>query len=189
MFKNSFRPLALATVTALMPINMAVLNTEVHASSLPRSLPAPNSLQRTGTPMAQRSAGSLPNGTNITSPQNSQGRGTLKVINGTGYDAIIKLVDQASGRTQRFVYIQANREVTLQQIGSCRCTLKFSIGTHWNPNTQRFSQSRLYSQFRESLNFREIRTPSGVRWMNYTATLHPVKGGTARTLPINERDF
>ncbi|QZZ21082.1 hypothetical protein J5X98_00785 [Leptothermofonsia sichuanensis E412] len=189
MLKNPLRPLALATVMALTPLNIAVLNTEVHASPLPRSLTSSNPSKRTGIPIAQRSAGSLPNGTNLTSPQNAQGRGTLKVINGTGYDAIIKLVDQASGRTQRFVYIQANREVTLKQIGSCRCTLKFSIGTNWNPNTQRFSQSRLYSQFRESLNFREIRTPSGIRWMNYTATLHPVKGGTARTLPINERDF
>jgi hypothetical protein len=160
MLKNPLRPLALATVMALTPLNIAVLNTEVHASPLPRSLTSSNPSKRTGIPIAQRSAGSLPNGTNLTSPQNAQGRGTLKVINGTGYDAIIKLV-----------------------------TLKFSIGTNWNPNTQRFSQSLLYSQFRESLNFREIRTPSGVRWMNYTATLHPVKGGTARTLPINERDF
>jgi hypothetical protein len=189
MLKNSFRQLALATAMILTPVNMAVLNAEVHASSLPRSLTSSNSSKPTGITIAQRSAGSLPNGTNITSPQNSQGRGTLKVMNGTNYDAVIKLVDQASGRTQRFVYIQANREVTLQQISSCRCTLKFSIGTNWNPNTQRFSQSRLYSQFRESLNFREIRTPSGVRWMNYTATLHPVKGGSARTVAISERDF
>ncbi|WP_421658066.1 hypothetical protein [Leptothermofonsia sp. ETS-13] len=189
MLKNSFRQLALVTVMALTPINMAVLNSEVHASSLPRSLTSSNSSKLTGIPIAQRYSGSLPNGTNIIPPQNFQGRGTLKVINGTGYDAIIKLIDKASGRVQRFVYVQANQEVTLKQIGFCDCTLKFSIGTNWNPNTQRFSQSRLYSQFRESLNFGEIRTPAGVRWMNYTATLHPVKGGTARTVPISERDF
>ena len=153
MLKNSLRQFALATVMALMPINMAVLNSEAHANPLPRSLTFSNPSKFAGTQIAQRSAGSLPNGANIIPPQNFQGRSTLKVINGTNHDAVIKLVDRASGRTQRFVYVQAKQTATIQQIGACACTLKFGLGRNWNPNTQRFSQPYSFSQFQETLHF------------------------------------
>ncbi len=187
MFKNSFRQLALATAMMLTPINIAVLNAEVHANPLPRSLSASNSSKLAGIQIAQRAA--LSNGTNIISPQNTQGRSTLKVVNGTGYDAVIKLVDNNSGKTQRFVYVPKNQTVVLQQIGTCKCTLKFDLGRNWNPNAQRFSQPYSFSQFKKVLSFTERRTASGVEWMNYTITLHRIPGGNASTIPISERNF
>jgi hypothetical protein len=141
------------------------------------------------TTISTNTSRSLATGTNITPPAGVTGLGTLKVINGTRQDAAIKLVDRNSGKTYRFVYIQANREIVLNGIGACLCTLKFTVGNDWDSRSRRFLRNSAFSQFDQALNFREVRTASGVQWMNYTATLHPTSHGKARTNPISERDF
>jgi len=147
------------------------------------------SAKTTLTTLATRTSVSLANSANITSPSGETGLGTLKVINGTYQDAAIKLVDHNSGKTYRFVYIRANHDITLNGIGSCLCTLKFTTGKDWDSRSRKFRRNSSFSKFEQTLNFREARTASGVRWMNYTATLHPVANGKARTSSIRERDF
>lgn len=141
------------------------------------------------TTMITQALVSLANGTEITPPLKMTGSGTLKVINGTRQDAAIKLVDRNSGQTYRFVYIRAGREVVLNGISTCLCTLKFTTGTDWDSRSRKFRRNPSFSKFEQALNFRESRTASGVRWMNYTATLHSVPHGKARTNSIRERDF
>jgi hypothetical protein len=140
-------------------------------------------------PSPSRPPASLPNGTNIIPPQDLQGRGKLKIANGTTYDAAVKLVDSVSGKTQHFVYVQAKQEVTLKNISPCTCILKFNLGSDWNKTTQKFLQNRSFSKFGNPLDFKEVKKETGVEWMDYTVTLHPVPHGSARTTPIGESDF
>lgn len=176
--------LAVTTVASVIGIVISLPRTQPQQAQLPAvsSQPIPE-------PSPSRSPVSLPNGTNITPPQDGQGRGKLKIVNGTTRDAAVKLVDSISGKTHRFVYVQANREVTVQNISPCRCILKFSQGTDWEQTTQKFLQNRSFSQFSEPLDFKEIEKETGVEWMNYEVTLHPVPHGSARTKPIDESDF
>ncbi len=119
----------------------------------------------------------------------SQGRGTLRVINGTGQDAAVKLVDSRTGETRHFVRIGSGDEITIRGISPCSCILKATTGTNWDRRAGRFLQSRAFFQFDDRLEFRETRTHNGVEWSNYTATLHPVADGRALTTPISESNF
>ena len=175
--------LTIAVLSAL-----SVVACQAHARALTHSPPATTASNPVPV-LLSRSFGSLPNSTNIISPQATQGRGTLRVINGTTSDAAIKLVDRTSGRTLRFVYVQANHNVTISGISPCSCTLKFSTGTDWEQRAHKFLRNQSFAQFNNPLNFREIRTASGVKWMNYTVTLNPVLNGNARTTTISERNF
>ncbi|WNZ24769.1 hypothetical protein HJG54_19255 [Leptolyngbya sp. NK1-12] len=119
----------------------------------------------------------------------SQGRGTLRVINGTGQDAAVKLVDSRTGKTRHFVRIGSGDEITIRGISPCSCILKATTGTNWDQRAGRFLQNRAFFQFNDRLEFRETRTHNGVEWSNYTATLHPVAEGRAITTPISESSF
>lgn len=117
------------------------------------------------------------------------GRGTLRVINGTGKDAVAKLIDGASGKTHHTIYVRAYDEVTMRGIPPCNCILKVATGTNWDRSTHRFLSNRAFFQFDERFNFRETSTASGIEWMTYRVTLHPVADGTASTTPISANSF
>ncbi|KAM3102031.1 hypothetical protein ACKFKF_05725 [Phormidesmis sp. 146-12] len=154
-----------------------------------RSLPLSSVSSLHAPILISRTSGSLPNGTNITSPQNKRGRATLRVINGNRFDAAIKLVDRTSGKTLRFVYVQANREVTLSGIPSCTCTLKFTTGGGWDQNARKFTRNSVFYKFDDPLNFRELRSGLRTRWVNYTARLNRGADGNAPSTAISERNF
>ncbi len=163
---------------------------------LPRTQPPgtqlstlPVSLKSARKPSPNRPPVSLPNGTDIIPPQDLQGFGKLKIINGTTRDAAVKLVDSVSGKTRRFVYVQANRETNIVNISPCNCRLKFSMGIDWEQKKQKFLQNPSFSEFSKPLDFKEIKREAGVEWMEYRVTLHPVPHGSARTRQIDERDF
>lgn len=126
---------------------------------------------------------------NTTLIVSSRGRGTLKVINGTGNAAAVKLVDSRTGETRHFVRIGAHDEITIRGISPCSCILKATTGTDWDQRAGRFTRNRTFFQFNDRLEFRETRTSNGVEWSNYTATLHPVSNGRALTTPISESSF
>ncbi len=163
---------------------------------LPRTLSQPVQ-SSTGLPTlkpasalsSSRSPISLPNGTNLTPPQGLQGYANLTVNNGTPHDAVVKLVDSASGQTIRFVYVQANHDVAIENIPSCTCIFKFSTGRDWDKQTRRFLQNPSFSQFTDPFTFEEVKAEDGVKWRGYQVTLHSVPAGNAQTTPISERNF
>lgn len=182
------RGIALTAVTAISVLGIVVSLSRTQPQQAPlatEAMPVNSTLE----PSPSRSPVSLANGTNIIPPQDLQGRGQLKIVNGTKYDAAVKLVDSVSGKIHRFVYIQANQELTLKNISPCSCILKFTQGTDWDSTTQKFLQNRSFSQFSNPLDFKEIQKETGVEWMEYRVTLHAVPHGKARTARIDESDF
>jgi len=129
------------------------------------------------------------NGEDLTNAEHSRGRGTLKVTNGTAYDAVVKIVDSVSKHTRRFVYVRANNDVMIKGIEVCTCVLKFSSGTDWDQSKLKFLRDVTYSKFDNLLEFVETRTEVGVEWAEFEVTLNPVLYGNAPTTSINESDF
>ena|SRR5205085_4485810 len=130
---------------------------------------------------------SLANGTNIIQPRGSKGRGTLKISNGTSYDAVVKLADSVNKKTWRLVYVRANSEFTIGGIGPGNCILQFTMGTDWDKTQRKFLRDQSYSQFEDLLEFRETKTDFGIEWAKFEITLNPVLYGNARTSSINAR--
>ena len=113
----------------------------------------------------------------------------MRISNGTSSDAIAKLVDSATNKTRRLVYIQAFSDGTISGIEAGDYILKFSLGTGYEKNGGRFLYSQSFSKFDDVLDFQEYKTDDGIRWKEFEVTLNPVTGGNAQTSPISAADF
>lgn len=164
--------------------------TTTPSSIPPSSLPSNVSNQSPdSSSQPDRPAVSLANGTNIIQPRGSKGHGTLKVSNGTSYDAVVRLADSVTKKTRRLVYVQANSEFTIGGIGPGDCILQFTAGIDWDKTQRKFLHDQSYSQFESLLEFRETKTDYGIEWAKFEVTLNPVLYGNARTSSINASDF
>jgi hypothetical protein len=159
------------------------------------STPPPNALTFVGSPLlklaalpALRLPVSLPTGTLI-EPSQGGGRSQLLVKNGNPEDAVVKLVDRASGQTLRFVYVQANQEVTLKDLGNCDCDLRFAKGIDWGAEQKQFRRNLGLMAFSDPIKFATWREGNMEYWSVVEVTLHPTEGGTAQTKAIDPDKF
>jgi hypothetical protein len=130
----------------------------------------------------------LKTGTNIWKPSGSSGRGTLRIHNGTSYDAAAKLLGEEQD-ISRFVYIRAGEVTTLRGIAPCQCRLLFALGSDWNPSAEEFQKDSAFSIFDDSFRFEESKIENGVRSSAISVTLHPVPQGTATTRRLSKEEF
>lgn len=152
------------------------------SSSVPSEVLSPSA---TPTPETVRYA----TGTNLMRPRSLNGRGVLKISNGTSSDAIAKLVDSKTNKTVRKVYIQAYSDAEIGSIGIGDYILKFALGTGYDKDNERFLYAQSFSKFDELFDFREYETNEDVKWRNFAVSLNPVVGGNAQTSRISAADF
>lgn len=147
-----------------------------------------SSLQELGNLSALRLPVSLPTGTEL-APSIGSGYSQLTVKNGNPIDAVFKLVDLNSGQTLRFMYVQANDTLTVDNLGTCTCDLRFATGIDWDTEQQRFSRSMAISAFSDPAEFAITIKDNMEYWSTLEVTLHPVVGGNAQTETLSEDEF
>ncbi len=128
-------------------------------------------------------------GMNINHLPGQRGHGELSINNGLGRDATVKLVNVSTGRLLRWVYVRSSDETTMRGIAPGSYRVRFAIGNNWDKTLRKFRDERSYSEFDDSLDFRETETADKVNYATFEITLHPVVGGTARTEEISEAQF
>lgn len=116
-------------------------------------------------------------------------RGSLHIINHTGADGAVKLVDATTRRVERFVYVRAGEDATVRGIGEGVYRVMFTQGRDWDPYAMRFQQQPSFAEFEDRLDFSHRRTGDGVTYSKYELTLHQVLDGNARTRDIGSKDF
>ncbi len=121
--------------------------------------------------------------------EGQRGLGTARVSNKTSSDAVLRLVDPASGVTRAMVYLRQQDDVSITGIAPCTCVLRFTQGSEWDPQSMRFLNDASYSEFEDRLEFRETRTASGTDYATFEATLHAVANGNAPTDQISADAF
>lgn len=151
-------------------------------------MPLSTSLSGIATLPSLRLPVSLPTGTQITPPVGS-GYSQLTVKNGNAFDAVFKLVDANSGETLRFVYVRANEDITLDNVGTCTCDLRFATGIDWDADQQKFRRNIALSAFSDPTEFAVKREGNTEYWTTLEVTLHPVEGGNAQTEALDETEF
>lgn len=121
------------------------------------------------------------------------GLGSLQISNGTGNDAVAKLVNVATGKSIATVYVNANSNYVLKNISDGSYKLVFSLGRDWDTINRRFIRNLSYSAFDESFDFRTYDTSEDnyidTHYSTYRVTLNPVISGTAKTSDINLNEF
>ena len=158
--------------------------------------PAPSVATERGTERqeqpSQRPALSLATGTWIMEPRGRKGDGVLKLRNGTGLDAVVKLVSLHKPREVFWVvYIKAHGAETVDRIGPGVYLLRFGLGLDWDIEGQKFVRNDVFYEAGEQLVFTETE-PTEYRAGKYTEldiTLHEVVGGNLRRVGISEAEF
>jgi hypothetical protein len=151
--------------------------------------PMPSTLASLTTPPSLNLPVSLANGSQIAPPQGPSGHSELTIENGNDVDAVVKLVDPATQKTLRFVYVQAGQSVTLEKLGAYSASLKFALGLDWDEQQTQFRRAQSFMVFDDPLTFKVEKTNTGELWTTYTITLHSIAGGNATTEPIDAADF
>jgi hypothetical protein len=90
-------------------------------------------------------------GTNLIRPQSAGGHGSLKISNGTNSDAVAKLVDIATNKTCRLVFIQSSAVGTINNISSGNYTLKFSLGSNYDSVWDRITTRKVANSYTANL--------------------------------------
>jgi len=135
------------------------------------------------------------NGYSLMPPRDRPGFGSLRVVNGTDRDAVVKLVaiteggSSGTGNLCRFVYVCAGRTVTILGIGAGTYALFFCVGAHWDKTRKSFGKPAAAVKFVNPVAFTEEQTASGVRYVRSEVTLHPVPGGRAVTTRVDQQSF
>ncbi len=140
-------------------------------------------------PTSKRPATRLRTGANMWPPLGAPGRGTLRIHNGTGYDAALTLLDAEANTARRYVYLRARDVITLADIAPCRCRLFFALGTDWDAVAEEFREDASFAVFDDFLQFTKSETERGVEWATFSVTLHAVPEGRARTTRLSKQEF
>ncbi|MEU4539125.1 hypothetical protein AB0G15_30150 [Streptosporangium sp. NPDC023825] len=113
----------------------------------------------------------------------SGGRGTLKIKNGAGRDAVVTLV---RGRSKAIsFYVRARSTASVRDVRDGTYTIFFTSGHRFSTSRGRFTASPSYQRFTGKLKFTTTSSSSTL----WTLTLNPVRGGNARTTGVNPNDF
>ncbi|MEU4514938.1 hypothetical protein AB0G05_36025 [Nonomuraea wenchangensis] len=113
----------------------------------------------------------------------SGGRGVLKIKNGLRTDGVVILV---KGRTKAIsIYVRAKSTASIKDVRDGTYRLYFTTGYAYSKSRHRFTRAATYQRFNDRLRYYTTATASRI----YTLTLHPVRGGNARTKYVNPKDF
>ena len=131
----------------------------------------------------------LPNGTVLFKSSSSfGGPGILTISNGSGSDAVIKLIT-SGGKKVYSVYIRANNSYSIKNIDDGIYRLLFSFGSDWDSSQKKFLVNQSAQSFDDTFDFQATRDESGVEYDNISITLNPVVGGNATANPIDPTTF
>jgi curved DNA-binding protein CbpA len=133
----------------------------------------------------------LRNGEELSKRKRLNGLGELTVENGTGYDAVVLLVELNTEKTIRNFYVTAGNTFTEPRIAPGLYTIYFVTGTYWNPELKAFNSSANYSQFGRNVEFSEKpdQVSGKIKYSTYKITLQPVVDGNATIYSSNKDTF
>jgi hypothetical protein len=139
-------------------------------------------------PSAGQKGGSRPPNGKLIRAGNTGGRSELTVENGGSTDAVVTL---SKGRRPVIsVYVRKDKTYTVKSVPDSSYTVFFTGGSGWDGTTRAFGRDCAFSRFEDPLEFRTTRDDAGgIYWQNFTITLQPVFGGTARTEDVDPDDF
>ncbi len=175
-------------------VGSVLLSFILNHSSAPNPLPPPLPTTAENVSTSPVTSPRLPyrylsNGTVLFSdPYSLNGLGVLTISNGSGSDAVVKLIS-ASGRKVYSVYIRTNNSYSIKNIDDGIYRVLFSFGADWDSVQEKFIVNPSAEAFDDTFDFQTTYTEQGSKYKEYSITLNPVAGGKATTNPIDQSTF
>ncbi|MES2953026.1 MAG: hypothetical protein V4674_00500 [Patescibacteria group bacterium] len=168
----------------------AVLNAGSFSHSSPNPLPPPVTTPAVTADapvggLLKGKARTLANGTVLfSSPSSFGGAGTLTISNGSGSNAVVKLIT-SGGRKVYSVYIRSGSNFTIEDINDGVYRLLFMFGSDWDADQQKFLVDARAEAFDDTFDFQTTDT----KYRTFEVTLNPVAGGDATTSTLDPSEF
>jgi len=124
-------------------------------------------------------------GYRIADDEGTSGESTLEITNGRSVDAVVRLVNVATSRTSRLVYVRGKDAYTIDGIEPNTYSLIFAAGTDWVSACADFERDEDIQEFLKPLIFEETEEDR----TRYKVTLHTVLHGNARTKKVDRKRF
>ena len=153
------------------------------ATPLPAATPGPDATSSACSPGAlyrPRSGEELGAG-------HRSGLSRLRVVNGTGHDAVVVLIDP-SGKPRRAIFIRSGESGPITQIPAGTYRLRFQLGSSWR-RARGFCEPIGTSEFDRPLEFARREPSAGTASTTFELTLDPLPQGTGTTHAIPDADF
>lgn len=116
-------------------------------------------------------------------------RNTLIVYNGTGENAVAKLIKSSPEEKIRSFAISSGQSVSTSNIPDGSYKLLFAFGETIYVETDHFVDPKGFSRFDDSFVFTTKENGGSTESTKFTVTLNPVAGGTAKASSISKADF
>ncbi|MGV9323845.1 hypothetical protein ACWDR1_21380 [Streptosporangium sandarakinum] len=172
------RPLTGAVLASVLLAGSAT--TAASAATTPVSaapaLPAASALAPTG-------ATARPANGRLLYDRLSDGRGVLKIKNGTSRDGVVTLVRGKTKALSLYVRARSTAKTDVVEDGTYR--VYFTTGYRFSTSSGRFTRGASYQRFENRLRF----TTTSTTATSWTLTLNPVRGGNAHARNISPKDF
>jgi hypothetical protein len=127
------------------------------------------------------------NGDELIAPLSNHGRGTLTLINGTQYDAVVNMITDE--RVRRSIFISAGQTAILSHISQGTYEVRVAQGNAWSDDAHAFNEPAGYFAFPHPYTFEETAKDSGIEYDKISLTLHEVPDGNIIKVPITEAAF
>lgn len=183
--------LALASVVLVLGLITVVTVFQRPAGNGKPSLPtvASTTPKPPPQPLLNRRLG---NGTMIKSGV-LNGNGHLEVQNGLDRDAVVKLVPTMTKQCTAFFYVASKSTCKIEGIPDGQYNLLFCTGTDWDEHKKSFTRDKRFSRFQDPSGWNTTKETVGdrirTRYTIHQITLHPIRGGKARSSTMGEGDF
>ncbi len=176
-------PVPETTNTDLQPIDINKVPQKITADFKPMKL----------IPLPHAPYYSLPNGTVLFSDESYlNGSGILTISNGSGSDALVKLITN-SGNKVYHVYVRSNNSYSIQNISDGTYRLAFEFGSNWDTEQEKFLVDPNAESFDDTFIFTTTVSENGNytdrEYTRFKITLNPVINGKATTSPLDPSEF
>jgi hypothetical protein len=185
---NQSKALKAGSSLATLAILGLIIFLTHHSNPLPPPAPISTNTQPVTTlPVPHAPYYSLPNGTVLFS-DTSDGLGTLSISNGSGSDAVVKLITNGGSKVYE-VYIQVGDNYTIRHISDGVYRLAFEFGSNWDTTQKTFLVDRSAESFDDTFNFETSDLTSSIQYTTFNVTLNPVADGNATTSTLDPSEF
>jgi hypothetical protein len=123
----------------------------------------------------------LATGMKIEPDGDNSGQSKVKIINGTSSDAAVRLIDNSTNTTSRFVYIRSRESSSIEGMQPGTYSLLFASGSDWVSSCRQFLREENIQEYEKPVVIEE--------GYNYSATLHAVPTGNVRAKKIDRKRF
>jgi hypothetical protein len=153
------------------------------APAVATSSALPSAVSAAAADSTPTASGPRPANGTIFTDRGPNGHGLFTISNGTQSDAVVTIAVAEDARHS--IFVQSGNAAQVKAVADGSYTIYVQQGSGWNNDLKVFTMGAQYSKFDTTATFATKRERDGIRYTNFSITLHSVPGGTADVVAVD----